>query len=280
MLRRTGTLCSSFYKNILPSVRFSSVKNKDDSHYDEFPEIFPDFAKTPIMGRRNAVCEKLERADMLNRRMVLDIPEFYVGSILAVTTSDPNLASRRRRFVGICIRREKEGLKHSFTLRNVVDGIGVEIMYELYNPTIFKIETLKLEKRLDNDLSYLIDCPPEYSTVDFNLEPNAHPAGTPVPVNETKVKLRPPPWSRRWEIYSYKGIEDTWTPSAPYSKRNMQKTKFNEWRKYDLIADYRIDNKNLEHEIAVEKEIREFEESFQNRVGTKKRILRSASRHK
>lgn len=60
-------------------------------------------------------------------------------------------------------------------------------MYDLYNPTIRKIETLKLEKRLDTDLSYLVDALPEYSTFDFHMEPIAHPAGAPVPINPMKV---------------------------------------------------------------------------------------------
>ncbi len=47
-----------------------------------------------------------------------------LGSIVAVTTSDKNLSSRMNRFLGICIRREREGLNHRFTLRNVVDGLG------------------------------------------------------------------------------------------------------------------------------------------------------------
>ena len=111
----------------------------------------------------------------------------FAGSIVAVTTSEPNLGTRQNRFVGICIRRERPGLLHQFTLRNVIDGLGVEVMYELYNPTILKIETLKLEKRLDNDLSYLVDALPEYSTFNFNMEPMAHPIGTPVPVNDLKV---------------------------------------------------------------------------------------------
>ncbi|KHJ97500.1 hypothetical protein OESDEN_02520 [Oesophagostomum dentatum] len=97
------------------------------------------------------------------------------------------MGSKEHRFVGICIKREKQGLHHQFTLRNVVDGVGVEIMYDLYNPTIRKVETLKLEKRLDNDLSYLVDALPEYSTFDFHMEPIAHPAGMPVPVNPVKV---------------------------------------------------------------------------------------------
>jgi large subunit ribosomal protein L19 len=64
------------------------------------------------------------RADMLERRMNLDVPEFYVGSIVAVTLADPNMGNRQNRFLGICIRREREGLFHHFTLRNVVDGLG------------------------------------------------------------------------------------------------------------------------------------------------------------
>lgn len=61
-------------------------------------------------------------------------------------------------------------------------------MYELYNPTILKIEIIKLEKRLDDDLSYLIDALPEYSTFDPHMEPVMHPAGSPIPVNCVKVR--------------------------------------------------------------------------------------------
>lgn len=47
-----------------------------------------------------------------------------LGSVLAVTLADKYAPGRQRRFVGICIRREKTGLHHHFTLRNVVDGLG------------------------------------------------------------------------------------------------------------------------------------------------------------
>lgn len=33
----------------------------------------------PIYCERNPITEKLERMDMMRRREVLDIPEFYVG---------------------------------------------------------------------------------------------------------------------------------------------------------------------------------------------------------
>jgi hypothetical protein len=37
----------------------------------------------------------------------------------------------------------------------VVEGQGIEFMYQLYNPTLLKIEVLRLEKRLDDELYYL-----------------------------------------------------------------------------------------------------------------------------
>ncbi|KAJ1363114.1 mitochondrial 54S ribosomal protein YmL19, variant 2 [Parelaphostrongylus tenuis] len=194
-------------------------------HIPDFPLIYPDFLQSPVWNRRNKLKEELEHQDMLERRMNIDIPEFYVGSVLAVTTSEKYLGSKEHRFVGICIRREKQGLHHQFTLRNVIEGIGVEVMYDLYNPTIKKIETLRLEKRLDNNLDYLVDALPEYSTFDFHMEPVAHPAGAPVPINPVKVKLRSPPWSRRWELYPYKGIENAWAEATPYFKRKFHKTK-------------------------------------------------------
>ena len=43
------------------------------------------------------------------------------------------------RFVGICIDRGGAGLRAWFILRNVVEGQGVEFMYEMYNPTLVKV---------------------------------------------------------------------------------------------------------------------------------------------
>lgn len=65
--------------------------------------------------------------------------------------------------------------------------IGTEMKYQLYDPTIQKIEVLRLEKRLDNELLYLRDAPNEYSTFDENMETEYLPEGAPVPVNTTMV---------------------------------------------------------------------------------------------
>ena len=69
----------------------------------------------------------------------------------------------------------------------VVDGEGVEIAYELYSPLLQSIEVLKLERRVDEDLGYLIDAPQEFSYVPFDMQPIPHPHGAPVPLNTLKV---------------------------------------------------------------------------------------------
>lgn len=45
----------------------------------------------------------------------------------------------------------------------------MEIKYELYDPAIHRIDVIKLEKRLDDELLYLQDALPEYSTFDPNM---------------------------------------------------------------------------------------------------------------
>lgn len=65
--------------------------------------------------------------------------------------------------------------------------LGVEICYELYNPRMKHIEVLKLEKRLDDNLMYLRDALPEYSTFAFDMKPVHLSPTQEVPVNEVWV---------------------------------------------------------------------------------------------
>lgn len=127
--------------------------------------------------------------------------------------ADPNAVGKTNRFVGICIQRGGKGLGATFVLRNIIDNqgegrvlhltfgcttgavndflfvgdTGVEICYELYNPRIQKMEVLKLEKRLDDNLMYLRDALPEYSTVDPDMKPVPISATDEVPVNKVST---------------------------------------------------------------------------------------------
>lgn len=99
------------------SQKFEKLKHNVSAYRHVYPEFLPD----PKAEFRNRVREKLERNDMIARRMQVDIPEFYVGSIMAVTISDKHTPGKSLRFVGICIKRSGCGLRASFILRNVID---------------------------------------------------------------------------------------------------------------------------------------------------------------
>jgi len=216
----------------------------------DFRYIFPEFLPDPNPAFRNTISEKLQRKDMLARRDVIEVPEFYVGTILAVTVSDacsphPNKLSR---FVGICIDRGGTGLRAWFILRNVIEGQGVEFMYQIYSPTVAKIEVLRLEKRIDDELYYLRDAPLEYSTVPFDMEPEILPEDASVPINKTIVKLNPRPWLRKWEqmigyVHGYELTDAFTTPGKIRKQERAFSRGTIEWHQqtlqFDLMRDYR-----------------------------------------
>ncbi|KTF74566.1 hypothetical protein cypCar_00008501 [Cyprinus carpio] len=207
--------------------------------------LSPEFI--PPRQRTNPVKFSVERKDMIQRRTVLNIPEFYVGSILAVSMTDPHVNGNFNRFVGICIQRSGKGLGATFILRNVVDGQGVEICFELYNPRMRKIEVLKLERRLDDNLMYLRDALPEYSSFDFDMQPVHYEITGDVPVNPLKVKMKPKPWSKRWERpkFNIKGIRFDLC-LTPEMMEHAQKWA-EPWRPYDMLKEY--DTFSLEEQI-------------------------------
>lgn len=213
---------------------------------------------------------------MINRRKQINIPEFYVGSVIAVTVSDPYSPTKNNKFIGLCIRRENYGLRHSFTLRNVIDGLGVEIKYHLYNPTIQSIEVLKLEKRLDDDLSYLRDAPLEYSTIPFDFKPVILPPGSKVPLNNIKVKLNSKPWFQKWDRKYLKGAILPSQSRADYEKYLRSNNDFNPYHRYDLMKHYR-ESINDDDLIDVVSDLKTFEGSIkitQEQVQEKRKIKR------
>ena len=116
----------------------------------------------------------LVRSDVQKRRAKLNIPFFTAGSYIAVTRADKHSPSGETRFVGICIGRRNNGNGSTFVLRNAFDGLGVEEMFDLYSPSIRKIEVLKLQQRKSGKLYYLRDMPPEESTVDEDMQPDGN----------------------------------------------------------------------------------------------------------
>lgn len=210
--------------------------------------LSPEFI--PPRQRTNPIKFSIERKDMIRRRKVLNIPEFYVGSILAVTMTDPHATGKQNRFVGICIQRGGRGLGATFVLRNIIDNQGVEICYEMYSPRIQQIEVLKLEKRLDDNLMYLRDALPEYCTLDPDMKPHPFSTTGEVPVNKVKVRMLPKPWSKRWERpkFDVKGIRFDLC-LTPEQMEHAQKWA-QPWVEYDMLKEY--DTSKLEEDIYTE----------------------------
>lgn len=222
-----------------------------------FRFAFPEFLPDPDPTFRNPLCEFLQRKDMLRRRDKVDVPEFYVGSVVSVTMSDAQVTAENKTttFTGIVIDRGGTGLRAWFVLRNVVDHQGVEIMYQIYSPNIVSMETLKLERRLDEELYYLRDAAPEHSTFDPNMDPVLLAEAEPVPLNDTVVQLGPKPWTARWELrddlldgytYTLQPV-DHYRDGMPLVKQIWRKDKHSlylnrgwqrETQKYDLMLHY------------------------------------------
>ncbi|KAG7199971.1 hypothetical protein KM043_014399 [Ampulex compressa] len=198
--------------------------------------VYPEFLPDPNPLYRNALRERLERMDMLARRANISIPEFYVGSILAVIYTEPHAPGKVNKFVGICINREKCGLRANFLLRNVVDNQGIEVLFELYDPAIQHIDCLRCEKRLDNRLFYLRDAPLEYSTFPFDMEKQILHEGAEIPINDIKVPLNPPPWLEKWNRQDLKGVQKL---TVSLRQRLKAEAAAKPWEKYDLMKIYR-----------------------------------------
>lgn len=174
---------------------------------------------------------------------------------MAVTVSDFWSIEKVSKFVGICIAREGQGLLSTFTLRNVIENEGVEIRYDIYNPTIQSIEVLKLEKRLDDHLYYLRDAPLEHSYVPFDFKAEIKFSNNEeVPVNETKIKLNPFPWTKYWFKHTLRGVEPLeGAPKWKYEKSLKEKYHGKE---YDLMKDYR-ENVPEEDQLYIWKEVKD-----------------------
>lgn len=132
---------------------------------------------TPREAETNLL-DFLNRSDVRKRRINSKIPFFTPGSYVSVTKSDPYSPSGETTFAGICISRRKiKQLGSTFILRNVINGVGVEMMYELYSPALKEIKVLKLERRRRAKLYYLRDKPAKYSTVNEKMQVVEAPKG-------------------------------------------------------------------------------------------------------
>jgi len=226
-----------------------SEERKKTLRRREYRFAYPEFLPDCDPKYRNRTRELLERRDMVARRENVIIPEFYVGSIVGVTIANPPSQGPEKeiRFVGIVIDRGGTGLRAWILVRNVIEGMGVEFMFDLYSPTVKEIEVLRLERRLDEELYYLRDCDPKYSTVPTDMMPELLPEGEPVPLNDIVIPLGPPPWRKKWQRMDDRLFGFTFDPAElDYQSQKrlegFRSTLSHGWQfsfyKYDLMREY------------------------------------------
>nr|XP_053639402.1 39S ribosomal protein L19, mitochondrial-like [Cherax quadricarinatus] len=187
---------------------------------DDFRVVFPEFLPDPKPEWRNRLREKLERQDMLARRAVMAIPEFYVGSIMGVTVADPNASGKINRFVGICIQRGGTGLRAWFILRNVIDHQGKEIICIIY---LYEFSTGLGSSSSSSGLSGAVE---GLGKGDDGKEME----------ELVWVQLKPRPWHERWERKNLQGLLDLGLPERFYKRAKLHEKP---WEKFDLMKEYR-----------------------------------------
>jgi large subunit ribosomal protein L19 len=110
----------------------------------------------------------------------------------------------------------------------------MEMRFLLYEPRMQRVEVLRLERRLDDELLYLRDALPEFCTFPLDMEPE--PPQDPVPVNPVLVKLRPRPWYARWERMKLRGVQPLPLAEKFFKRAEELATP---WEEFDLMKQYR-----------------------------------------
>lgn len=105
----------------------------------------------------------LVESQIIKSGLKKDLPQFRVGDTVRVwfkiienpSEKPTEAVVRLQPFEGIVIRYRGAGLSHTFTVRKISSGIGVERTFPLYSPQIEKIEVLKSGKTRRARLYYL-----------------------------------------------------------------------------------------------------------------------------
>ena len=113
------------------------------------------------------------------------LPRIEAGSTVRVSYIESiTQKAHPRTFVGICIGKRNCKLGSSFTLRNSIEGEGVEATFRQYDPLIQSVEVLRLARRRRAKLYYLRSRPGRESAVGFDVV--AHPSTGKIPVDKAK----------------------------------------------------------------------------------------------
>ncbi len=89
-------------------------------------------------------------------QMKTDIPEFKAGDTVNVHVRViEGDKERLQQFQGVVISRHGDGLRATFTVRKISNGVGVERIFPLHSPRIAKIELVKVGRVRRAKMYYL-----------------------------------------------------------------------------------------------------------------------------
>ncbi len=72
-----------------------------------------------------------------------DIPDFAAGDTLNVHVRVVEGNKERvQQFKGVVIKRQGDGIRESYTVRKLSNGVGVERTFPLHSPVVAKIEVI------------------------------------------------------------------------------------------------------------------------------------------
>ncbi|HVN66980.1 MAG TPA: 50S ribosomal protein L19 [Candidatus Sulfotelmatobacter sp.] len=94
--------------------------------------------------------------DIEQGQLKKSVPSFKVGDTVKVFSKIVEGSKERLQgFEGIVIKRVGGGVRENFTVRKIVQGIGVERTFPLHSPKVERIEMLKSGKVRRAKLYYL-----------------------------------------------------------------------------------------------------------------------------
>ncbi len=100
---------------------------------------------------KNAIISEIE-----NEQLKAEVPSFNVGdSVRVYARIKEGQRERVQMFEGVVLKRQNGGVRETFTVRRISNGVGVEKTWALHSPNVEKIEVTRRGKVRRAKLNYL-----------------------------------------------------------------------------------------------------------------------------
>ena len=89
-------------------------------------------------------------------QMKAEVPQFKVGDTVKVSAKiKEGNRERTQVFEGTVLKKQGSGVRATFTVRKISNGVGVEKTWPLHSPIVEKVEVVRLGKVRRAKLNYL-----------------------------------------------------------------------------------------------------------------------------